>query len=535
MTAQPSHFIIPAVALLFLALITLPYIFAAQAGGADYVFGGFLINPYDGNSYLAKMYEGWRGEWRFTLPYTAQPGKGAYLFIFYILLGHLARLVGLPLALVFHFARLAGALALLWALYRFLKVVFPEERERNLAFVLAALGSGLGWLALPFGGFTSDFWVVEAYPFLSAYATPHFAFGLALLLYLLAPNPNGLERAAPWVMKVLLASLLLSALAPFGVVVALVALGGLAVWELAGADRKKRSLSRISLLEPGWRAIWVLLGGGPLMFYDLWAARADPILAGWNAQNLTPSPPVWDLILSLSPALLLALPGALWVVRRGGREAKLLVAWAGPGLLLLYLPLDLQRRFIMGLFVPIACLAVIGLRAFAENQARSRRSRAGSERGRAPRIPILALLLVLLSLPTNLMVLLTGQHGVQTRDPLVFMTRPEYNALAWLSEHTPEDALVLASPRMGMYIPARTGRRVIYGHPFETVNALGEKAAVEGYFSSGGQDAALLAQRNVDYVYAGPRERLRGFRPGASGLNEVYSQDDVSIYAVEMK
>jgi hypothetical protein len=140
---------------------------------------------------------------------------------------------------------------------------------------------------------------------------------------------------------------------------------------------------------------------------------------------------------------------------------------------------------------------------------------------------------VILSLPTNLVVLLTGQHGVQTRDPLVFMTWPEYSAIGWLSEHTSEDALVLASPRLGMYIPAHTGRRVIYGHPFETVNALREKAAVEGFFSSGGQDLGWLAQRNVDYIFDGPRERLLGFRPGAPGLVEVFSQDDVSIYAVE--
>ena len=66
------------------SITTLPYLLAAGAGGDEYVFGGFLLNPIDGHSYLAKMYQGWMGNWAFTLPYTAQEGDGSLLFIFYI-------------------------------------------------------------------------------------------------------------------------------------------------------------------------------------------------------------------------------------------------------------------------------------------------------------------------------------------------------------------------------------------------------------------------------------------------------------------
>ena len=38
--------------------------------------------------------------------------------------------------------------------------------------------------------------------------------------------------------------------------------------------------------------------------------------------------------------------------------------------------------------------------------------------------------------------------------------------------------LILSSPEMGLFIPAQTGRRVLYGHPFETVNADAEKDLV---------------------------------------------------------
>ena len=68
-------------------------------------FLDFLYNPQDGNSYLAKMYQGWEGNWRFVLPYTAEAGEGAYLFLFYILLGHIARVCGLSPILIFHLVR----------------------------------------------------------------------------------------------------------------------------------------------------------------------------------------------------------------------------------------------------------------------------------------------------------------------------------------------------------------------------------------------------------------------------------------------
>ncbi|RLD03483.1 MAG: hypothetical protein DRI56_12415, partial [Chloroflexota bacterium] len=169
MREKQFYFII---GLVLILAITIPYIYAAQTGGAEHIFGGFLMNTQDGNSYLAKMYQGWRGNWRFTLPYTADPGEGGYIFLFYLGLGHVARILNVPLLLVFHVTRILGAMCMLWALAHFYETLFPSPQRRKLAFAISALASGLGWLAIPFGAFASDFWVAETYPFLSAYSNP---------------------------------------------------------------------------------------------------------------------------------------------------------------------------------------------------------------------------------------------------------------------------------------------------------------------------------------------------------------------------
>lgn len=523
-------------ALLFMGLVSLPYLAASRAGGEAYVFSGFLLNPIDGNTYLAKMLQGWEGSWRYTLAYTAEPGEGGYLFLFYLFLGQLARWTGLAPLTVFHLARILAAAALLFALYRFLKRALPHRESSTFAFWLAALGSGMGWLSVPFGGFTSDLWVAETYPFLSAYATPHFALGLALLLVLLTlpgetsvggetfSGEQWLRRMAAGGLRALPAALALAILSPFGAVVAGAALAGLWVWDRI-ERRRGHGVHPDEEAELLGRLMGIGVGGGPLLVYYLWLTRSDVVLAGWNAQNLTPSPVWWDLLLSLSPALIVALLTLRGAAQPERRPQRLLWVWAGLGLALLYLPWGLQRRFMMGLYVPLAGLAGAGLAALKR---------------KLPRAGALPLLVFLLALPSNLLVLLAANHGMQTHDPLLYLSREEAEAMDWIDAHTPPDALVLAAPDSGLFIPALTGRRVIYGHPFETVPAEPEAAAVQAFFSGGelpgGSSAAeWLEERHVDYIFAGPREAALGGLPAAlpdARLSLKFESGDTRVYAV---
>ncbi|MDD5370086.1 MAG: hypothetical protein PHQ40_13455, partial [Anaerolineaceae bacterium] len=213
-----------------LMLAVLPYFLAERMGGTQFVFGGFLLNPLDGNSYLAKMFEGWQGAWTFTLPFTATPGEGTYLFVFYLLLGHIARWTGLSLLLVFHLARVLSALVFLVALNRFFQWVLPEHKLTVLAFTLAALGGGLGWLAYPWLGlFTPDMWVAEAFPFLSVYSNPHFPLALALLMAILQSYSRRFS-SGQWA-KSISAGFSIGMLLPFGVVIAGLLLIARAIWE----------------------------------------------------------------------------------------------------------------------------------------------------------------------------------------------------------------------------------------------------------------------------------------------------------------
>lgn len=480
-------------------------------GSEGLIFGGFVLNPIDGNSYLAKMQLGWMGGWEFRLLYSANSGGGAFLFLFYILLGHLARLIGLPVVVVFHVARILASVGLFFAVARFFEQVFGENQHMaERAFTLAMVGGGLGVLVL-FGGYLpADVWVAEGYPYLSMFLNPHFPLGLALILWLIQPEDGTRLAGWPWLRLIL--GLLLSIIQPFGVVIVAVVMSLEVVWTWL-EERK---------WKPGG-LVWSLALGGPWLVYQFWAIRSDPVLRQWDAQNLTPAPPLWDLLLSLSPALLLASVGVyrLWKERAlPGR--RVLIGWAIAGLVLIYLPFSLQRRFMTGIYVPMAGLAVFAVEwLWSTKQPRLRWVWPG---------------LVGASVLTNLMMLLITTMGVVGKDTSkLFLTIAERDALMWVREETPKEAVVLASPDMGMYVPAWTGRRTVYGHPFETVNAEEEELLLTRYLSgdmSVEDGEGYLRERQVAYLIRGTREAGMGTPPDLYSRSLVYDVGGVQIYAV---
>jgi hypothetical protein len=86
---------------------------------------------------------------------------------------------------------------------------------------------------------------------------------------------------------------------------------------------------------------------------------------------------------------------------------------------------------------------------------------------------------------------------------------------------------------MGGFIPAFAGQRVVYGHPYETVDAKAREQQVEGFFAGTLDQSQLLRDHAVAYVIVGPRERKLGMR-GTLPLpaEEVFSSGDVVVYRV---
>ena len=141
------------------------------------------------------------------------------------------------------------------------------------------------------------------------------------------------------------------------------------------------------------------------------------------------------------------------------------------------------------------------------------------------------LLLMILSMPTLLIVLLSGLSGIDARDPHLYLNRDEFSMMEWMLHNVPSNAVILAAPDTGLFIPAWGGQQVLYGHPFETVNADAKvdlvKSALRGEIQLDRMENQ--AGVKVDYLFWGPCEEEYSPSPPA-GLAVAHQAGKVILF-----
>ena len=481
-----------AIALLAVLLSSLPYIIAPAFAQTGSTFSGFLINPIDGFSYLAKMRQGADFAFEFRLPYAPEPGTGVVLFVYQLILGGIGGVVHLPLILTYHAARILGTLAMLGSSYLFFSHLLPTGRAKWSAFLLSAFGSGVGWIALPFELLPIDLWVPEAIPFLSAYANAHFPLAMAALIASVSLTifPEILPNAR---LPLLFAGgILLAILQPFAVVAISIVI---TLW---------LSVERIHGTQVPQLKAWLLglaafaFGALPMLAYTWGVIRRHPVLAAWNQQNQTPTPPLIEVLFGFGVVLVLAIVGLVWGKARGWPGGRLLITWMIVGFLMLYLPISLQRRLMLGLFVPLAALAGLGIEAFAQTRRR---------------FALLLTATIALSVPSHLVVVGSGLVAVSRGEAGVVMEESDRDLIEWIDLNLPEDALFLAGLGTGNRLPAYADIRVLYGHPFETPRSDDQETLVRDLWSWDGDPLlglAALRAAGVEYAFYGEEEKMLG-------------------------
>jgi hypothetical protein len=511
------------------AVTLLPYLYAYATQPRGKVFNGFFFIADDAATYISKMREGAEGAWGWTDRYITTPHpQPVLLFVFYILWGKLAALLHISLFAAYHLARLSGAIALVYATRTLAASVLPPA-SRRLAVVLTLAGSGAGFVVLLLASLAGrdslfgarlealDLHLPELSALYSVLAIPHFAWAAALVAISLvqlmaigrAADDRGRLRAALLAAISLLALCfihpqMLFVLAPLALVFLVLARPPPSTWVITALP------------------FTVCL---PLLVYFLGVLNGDAVIVEWSRQWKHQAPGFISLLFGLGVPLALALYALARGAFRDSPELAVMAAWLILVVALLYIPnpVNIQRRLIDGLYMPIGMLAALGIGLLVERM-----------KGRHRRRVVFSL--VSISALSTLLVLGIAFRFAAARDPMIYIDQGEVDAFAWLGDHrgagTPPG--VLSAAETGLDIPAWAGDRVYVGHYSETINYLVRARLARDAIRAGDPGlGAFMAANDVAYLFVGPNERAQGVGAVGVELLRVYDHGGVRIYRLQ--
>jgi hypothetical protein len=543
--ASREWLIVLLVSLAATAIVSIPYILGYALPQSGTVFSGIIMNPEDTQSYFAKMLQGFEGHWLYTIPFTPEPHDPAFLGGFYLVLGHVARWFGITIEAVWQIARTASNIFLFVITFGFIATFLPDRRSRWIAYLLAIFGSGLGWLLFllqqPYwlGAFPVDFKMPEAHLFFSALTFPHVALGTGLLLVSLwLIYQVGREHEKSWQLAVFagITNLVLGIVYPFLIYLIALTVGiywVVLVWRERRIEWRRTLMFLISLLLPL-----------PLFLYYVYIYQINDVFRSWSEQAVTTSPPWPHYLIAYGPLLALALLPILGRKRMPELVDRMLFlyVWIASAALLVYAPLNPQRRFVQGVQVPLTILATAGLftivipwlvetQIYKRIVAHPRYDDAGLQR-------LLITALIAFMALSNVYVLADTSLTALLRQPYPFFRQEsELKVVDWIHDNTDRSAVVLAAYETGNYIAAHAGNRVVLGHWAETVDWETKSDQTKRFFDASTDDTFrldLIDNYSVDYIWYGPQERdLGGFDPmSASYLIPVYEEAGTTLLRI---
>ncbi len=480
----PSGWRWPGVFTAVLCLLTLPPILiAALRAPSGRVFPGYVVIARDAYVYQSMWRAGWHGAWLFHPAYTSESLPGILLYPWYLWPAHLIGWASGPW--LYHLSRLAVAAALLMAIYLLTSELFRPQVMRRWAFVLCALGGGIGTL-LPHN--------VQIGP-LTTHATEMTSPGSSVAdLISMAPH-------LPWALALMCWTMVVALRLRRGGSRALVASGLLAVLGL------QLIYPQLALLTAAVVGGWVLLRRHrralrftaamaliqlPYLGYLLWVWETSPNTLRVIRSSLEVGDLFGFLVLShlvASGLILVALFG-----RRLRGDLLLPAFWIAGMTLFMFAPGisgTLGRSF-MASSVPFGLCAAPGLLVAL------RRLRAVRFRRRVLIITLAASSfygIFSLAQPYWIAAFRLDPHAE-------YESQGEAALLARLAPFVSARDVVLTTYLDGIFVPAQTNARAFDGHPEMTIDARRKSDEALAFFSSWGaaRRAAFLQANGIDYV-----------------------------------
>lgn len=392
---------------------------------------GIQYNFDDHMVYAGWMRQAMEGRILFENRFTTDQQPGLSLHVYFLTLGWLAKLIGIPLAM--HTARVGFTFLSVILLGRLLEAITSDNFQRKIALALAIFGGGLGFtvwhnfgvaIVKPVGGplpgwmlsrLPTDVWQPEGYFFYSGLTNSLFMVSLCLILGTFLNVLQAREsKAAIW-RGALCFGALMNIHSYDVLLVSLVMLG------------VPFALFKSELLTKQWvgRSLLIALGAVPAALWFIYVLKNDPVFQA-RAATLTYSPNFRQLFFGFIPLILLgvfamprktkqaqlgllgfglllvglfayaanpeflkdgyfltpatfgicfvAILGIIFLLKQEKPAFSVVLCWALVGIIAPYFPALFQRKLTMMLGVPWGILAGIGIANLIAQRERGQRN-----------------------------------------------------------------------------------------------------------------------------------------------------------------
>lgn len=419
-------------------VVLLPFLFGLGLASGGDLYLGYQYNLDDHMVYSAWIQQALEGRFLFSNRFTTDPQPGLTIHLYFLLLGWVAKVVGIPLATAI--ARFATTVLAINLLAKLIDKAEVSIHAKKTALTLAVVGGGIGFLvwhnfglaivkaAPPVVGdfllarLPIDVWQPEVTFFSSALTNGLFTFSFVLILLTLLAVVDSKENPKAWIGGFVAFGLLMNVHSYDSLLLFLVCLGFIAMQVVS----KKMSLvwfGRIALIGAGALipAAWFLYVLREDVVFQARAATptftpnfrqifggvflallsAIPFLVGVGEENtkdrkrilagLTLVAIAIGYLLVQAPrhdgnnyflttqefvAVFLVTGAGVALMARGIPSVDFVLAWAVLGLVIPYFPALFQRKLEMGLFIPWTILAGFGIHAALKKSDRSLRNLA---------------------------------------------------------------------------------------------------------------------------------------------------------------
>ena len=535
--SYPLYFTI--VAALFLLVVNLGYLNLALHATPDFVYTG--ANPYAASDklvYMSMVQQGREGLLFMKNLHTVEPQIGSMLSPHWFLIGQTANLFSLSNNAAYQIYRVVFIILFLWLLYALLNRLFTTTFDKIFAALFVLFSGGLGWYvfmknplivqtantSLKFFYFPTDTYITEGNTLLNFAQSPLFSASQLLLILIVYVFIRYRDDESLWYDFINAALFtILVVMHPYNLPIILTVLGSWTVWYFVR--------TRDPLI---FKKYLVLLCGGVIaLAFNIFIVWSEPVLAEWLQQNLVFSPLFSRYLWGYGLLMPLAAIGlyAVWKTRRDHPWWVMLAIWSVLAWVLLYLPLNVNRRFINGLHIVLALMAYAGfsyLMTFIHHAW-------------LRKIYVLTIALIIFS-HLGFYVFINGyfSNSVYTYG-YYYLTADEQQVIAYLDRYSQRGARLLTSDKMTSFtLTGQLDRLVFRGHDHQTPQSHLKEQQLEWFFADQAAPHALerkeafLQDEKIEFVIVNhTRQKVPVlWIDEAEFLEPVFANPTFSVYRV---